>query len=246
MMNDAAWHGSNKRKPITGSAESVDMEKPCMPEAGLLDEPLQAMQDPRLRQLLADWPENPILTQLLVLCQRLTGEPLCLPSRALLCSPRKSIRRATHERELQNKWTHPSSLLTHQQCRGNPAIRFLQHDCKWIVQRCPLRWSCPGSQPPRCPDVCWLAGMAAQSPLAEVMTGLELLLARSQLWQESAAQHVSIARQLERLAALALRWRRMQLHAWRSTIHKLKAHHAAGDTTDPAPAMSCRVVASSA
>ena len=70
--------------------------------------------------------------------------------------------------------------------------------------------------------------MAAESPLAAVMTGLELLLARSQVWQESAAQHVSLARQLERLAALALRWRRMQLHAWRHTIHKLKARHAAG------------------
>ena len=54
------------------------MDKPCMPEAGLLDEPLQAMQD-RLHQLLAEWPENPILTQLLVLCQRLTGAPLSLP-----------------------------------------------------------------------------------------------------------------------------------------------------------------------
>ena len=73
--------------------------------------------------------------------------------------------------------------------------------------------------------------MAAESPLAEVLTGLELLLARSQLWQESAASHVSLARQLERLAALALRWRRMQLHAWRHTINKLKARHAAGATS---------------
>lgn len=75
--------------------------------------------------------------------------------------------------------------------------------------------------------------MAAEAPLAEVLTGLELLLARSQLWQESAAQHVSLARQLERLAALALRWRRMQLHAWRHTIHKLKARHAAGAQSCP-------------
>ena len=74
------------------------------------------------------------------------------------------------------------------------------------------------------------AGMAAQSPLAAVLAGLELLLARSQLWQDSAAAHVSIAAQLERLSALALRWRRMQLHAWRATIHKLKQRHAAGRT----------------
>ena len=46
-----------------------------MPEVGLLDDPIQAMQT-RLQQLLADWPENPILTQLLILCQRLTGEHL--------------------------------------------------------------------------------------------------------------------------------------------------------------------------
>ena len=43
-----------------------------MPEAGLLEEPLQAMQE-RLTQLLADWPENPILMQLLALCHRLAG-----------------------------------------------------------------------------------------------------------------------------------------------------------------------------
>ena len=76
-------------------------------------------------------------------------------------------------------------------------------------------------------------GMAAESPLAGVMAGLELLLARSQLWQERAARHVSIERQLERLAALALRWRRMQLHAWRHTIQKLKARHAAGIPSPP-------------
>ena len=74
------------------------------------------------------------------------------------------------------------------------------------------------------------AGMAAHSPLAAVLTGLELLLARSQLWQDSAAARVSIAAQLAPLSALALRWRRLQLHAWRATIHKLKQRHAAGRT----------------
>ena len=49
-----------------------------MPEVGLLEEPLQAMQE-RLTQLLADWPENPILMQLLALCQRLAGESLPHP-----------------------------------------------------------------------------------------------------------------------------------------------------------------------
>ena len=92
--------------------ELVDMEKPCMPEVSLLDEPLQAMQD-RLRQLLADWPENPILTQLLVLCQRLTGGQLCLSSRLSLCSSGKSIRRAGHVLTLTTKSMHPSGLLAY-------------------------------------------------------------------------------------------------------------------------------------
>lgn len=70
--------------------------------------------------------------------------------------------------------------------------------------------------------------MAAQTPLKAALTGLELLLARSQLWQETAAKHVSIAPQLERLAALALRWRHLQLAAWRHLIRSLSHRHAAG------------------
>ena len=49
------------------------MAEACAAETGLLDEPLQGMQG-RLEQLLADWPDNPILTQLLALCARLAGE----------------------------------------------------------------------------------------------------------------------------------------------------------------------------
>ena len=77
------------------------------------------------------------------------------------------------------------------------------------------------------------AGMAAEAPLKTALTGLELLLARSQVWQETAAKHVSLAPQLERLAALALRWRRLQLAAWRSLIRTLAARHAAGARSSP-------------
>ena len=52
---------------------TVDMAEACAAETGLLDEPLQGMQG-RLGRLLADWPDNPILTQLLALCARLAGE----------------------------------------------------------------------------------------------------------------------------------------------------------------------------
>lgn len=75
--------------------------------------------------------------------------------------------------------------------------------------------------------------MAAEAPLKTALTGLELLLARSQVWQETAAKHVSLAPQLECLAALALRWRRLQLAAWRSLIRTLAARHAAGARVSP-------------
>lgn len=75
--------------------------------------------------------------------------------------------------------------------------------------------------------------MAAEAPLKAALTGLELLLARSQVWQETAASHVSLTPQLERLAALALRWRRLQLSAWRSLIRTLARRHAAGAAARP-------------
>lgn len=51
----------------------LDMEAPSLAEAGLLEEPVQALAA-RLQELLDEWPEHPILSQLLLLCERLTGE----------------------------------------------------------------------------------------------------------------------------------------------------------------------------
>jgi hypothetical protein len=48
------------------------MEAPSPVEAALLQEPVQALAA-RLGQLLAEWPEHPILSQLLSLSARLTG-----------------------------------------------------------------------------------------------------------------------------------------------------------------------------
>lgn len=66
------------------------------------------------------------------------------------------------------------------------------------------------------------------APMQTALTGLELLLARAQLWQDTAARHVSLARQLERLSRLALRWRRLQLAAWRGTVRAAAERHAEG------------------
>lgn len=61
------------------------MEKPSLAEAGLMEEPVQALHA-RLAQLLADWPEHPILSKLLALCDRLLGAPHCPPISAAACS----------------------------------------------------------------------------------------------------------------------------------------------------------------
>jgi hypothetical protein len=57
----------------TGRDGTFDMEKASVAEAGLLDEPVQLLRE-RLMQLLDEWPEHPILTQLVNLCNRLTGK----------------------------------------------------------------------------------------------------------------------------------------------------------------------------
>ncbi len=72
------------------------------------------------------------------------------------------------------------------------------------------------------------AGLSVQSPLKAALTGLELLLARAQVWEESAAKHVSLAKQLEAVAALATRWRKLELAAWHNLLNTTRSRHAAG------------------
>ena len=77
--------------------------------------------------------------------------------------------------------------------------------------------------------IIWLlAGLSVQSPLKAALTGLELLLARAQIWEESAAKHVSLGAELEGVAALATRWRRLELAAWRNLLNTTRSSHAAG------------------
>ena len=73
-----------------------------------------------------------------------------------------------------------------------------------------------------------MAGLPARSPLKAAMMGSELLLDRAQLWEQSAARHVSIAPQLEKVAAVARRWRRLELASWRTLLTRSIAQHAAG------------------
>ncbi|KAK9820997.1 hypothetical protein WJX81_006213, partial [Elliptochloris bilobata] len=73
-----------------------------------------------------------------------------------------------------------------------------------------------------------LLALPATTPLKAALTGLELLLLRAQLWQDTAARHVSLEAQLAPAAALAARWRRLELASWRALLRRTAERAAAG------------------
>eukprot|EP00884_Botryococcus_braunii_P010665 jgi/Botrbrau1/195/Bobra.0022s0175.1 len=74
-----------------------------------------------------------------------------------------------------------------------------------------------------------LLGMpVGHTPLKAALTGLELLLARSQLWQETAPASLKLTEHLSRVTQLAARWRRAELASWRTLLAASARHHAAG------------------
>eukprot|EP00899_Mesostigma_viride_P010035 jgi/Mesvir1/19032/Mv12798-RA.1 len=63
-----------------------------------------------------------------------------------------------------------------------------------------------------------LMSLPLDSPLMRALVGLELLLSRAQLWEENAAKHVSLGEHLDRLSAVVLRWRKLELASWRAAL----------------------------
>ena len=62
------------------------------------------------------------------------------------------------------------------------------------------------------------------------MTGVELLVDRAQLWEQSAAKMVSIASQLAAVEALARRWRKIELSSWQLLLSQALDRHAKGNS----------------
>lgn len=54
----------------------------------------------------------------------------------------------------------------------------------------------------------------------------------TQVWEETAAQHVSIKQELSAVAALATRWRRIELSGWKGLLQRVVAAHTAGAATN--------------
>jgi len=64
-------------------------------------------------------------------------------------------------------------------------------------------------------------------PVKTFLTGLELLLARAQTWEQSASTETSLLNELTAMANVAMRWRRRELHAWSRLLERCSERHAA-------------------
>jgi midasin len=73
-----------------------------------------------------------------------------------------------------------------------------------------------------------LAALPLRATLKTALSGLELLLARAQLWEQTAASHVSLAGVLRPVAGLAGRWRRLELASWKGLLGRTVAAFAEG------------------
>lgn len=59
-----------------------------------------------------------------------------------------------------------------------------------------------------------LVGISVEAPIMKALTGVELLLSKAQIWEETAAKHVSLAREMGELMKLVRRWRKLELESW--------------------------------
>ncbi|KAG0168625.1 AAA ATPase midasin [Apophysomyces sp. BC1034] len=59
-----------------------------------------------------------------------------------------------------------------------------------------------------------LLSFSILSPVAKFLTGIELLLQKSEDWEAYAAKHVSLKAQRDELISLIVRWRQLELNCW--------------------------------
>ncbi len=70
-----ALEAGDLKAPPPAAGSAVDVQKPCIAELELVIGPVQILQG-RLRELLQEWPDNPLLEQLIAICDRLLGMQL--------------------------------------------------------------------------------------------------------------------------------------------------------------------------
>ena len=56
------------------------------------------------------------------------------------------------------------------------------------------------------------------SPLKAFLTGIELMLNRAQIWEETAAKHVTLTECLKPFVSIATSWRKLELNGWKGLL----------------------------
>ena len=67
-----------------------------------------------------------------------------------------------------------------------------------------------------------LLDMPLDCPLKSYSTGVELLLNKSQVWEETAAKHVALDELLRPLVSIAAHWRKLELNGWKDVVLKAR------------------------
>ncbi|XP_060128572.1 midasin isoform X2 [Zootoca vivipara] len=63
------------------------------------------------------------------------------------------------------------------------------------------------------------------SPLSKFLNGLEILLAKSQDWEENASRAVSLRKHLDLVTQLIIQWRKLELNCWSVSLDNTRKRH---------------------
>ncbi|KAM9316620.1 LOW QUALITY PROTEIN: midasin [Gastrophryne carolinensis] len=71
-----------------------------------------------------------------------------------------------------------------------------------------------------------IQGFPISSPLSKFVNGLEILLAKSQDWEENASKSMSLRKNLEDVTQLIIQWRKLELNCWSLSLDNAMSRHA--------------------
>ncbi|KAF5899322.1 midasin-like, partial [Clarias magur] len=71
-----------------------------------------------------------------------------------------------------------------------------------------------------------ILAFSLSSPLAKFLNGLEILLSKSQDWENHASRSVSLRSELELITQLIIQWRKLELNCWSSSLDNAQRRHA--------------------
>ncbi|CAJ0966002.1 unnamed protein product [Ranitomeya imitator] len=70
-----------------------------------------------------------------------------------------------------------------------------------------------------------IQGFSLSSPLSKFLNGLEILLAKSQDWEENASRNLSLRKNLDEVTQLIFQWRKLELNCWSLSLDNAMKRH---------------------